>query len=491
MESEPQEARGLRLHGLSPAFQIGSSFLTLVVPGLLFLVFASGDSYSAWFMLAFVPAVSISLVRYFTLRYDLTAEHVVVREGLVFKSIRHIPFSRIQNIDTTQNPLHRLFGVAEVRLETAGGREPEAVFRVLSLDSLEVIRKGVFAGRNGLAGALDPVQVGSAQRQTPFFRMGWLNIALFGLLSQKGLALLAGLVFLMWEFELWSKIQQALPFDPEEASKSVTVGGWIFSGLGLVLLLQVLTLAWSFLTLHGFRILRTEEGLSTYCGLWIKQSATLPRHRIHFLSIREGLLSRWLGRLSIQAATAGGDLNAEEQISRKWLIPLTHKTQLDAILREVQPELELSHVDWTRVHPRALGRMLRRWWVLSLAPCIVLGLQLPLAGVISYAVIGLLGSWGMAIRAKHLGYALGKSAILVRDGILTRERNAVRYSKIQSISVRQNPFDRRARMATLEVDTAGQSSSGLRLRIPYLGLEVAESLKDELRQRAAAAAFHW
>lgn len=491
MVSEHQTATGMRLHGLSPVFQIGSSFLTLVVPGLLFLVFATGDSYAAWYMIAFLPAVTISLIRYFTLRYDLTEGHVVVREGLLFKSVRHIPFSRIQNIDTKQNPLHRLFGVAEVRLETAGGREPEAVFRVLSLNSLEVIRAGVFAGRNGFPSQAEPKGAGAEEQQTPFFRMGWSDIVLFGLLSQKGLALLAGLVYLMWEFELWSRIEAALPFDPEEASKAVSVGGWILSGLGLVLLLQVLTIAWSFLTLHGFRILRTKEGLSIYCGLWIRQSATLPRHRIHFLSIREGLLARWLGRLSIQAATAGGNLSSEEQISRKWLIPLTRKAHLGSILREVQPELDLSHVNWTPVHPRAFYRMLKRWWVMMLAPSIILGVQLPLAGAISYGVLGLLGTWGMAMRAKNLGYALGDGAILVRDGILTLERNAVRYSKVQSISIRQTPLDRRARMGTLEVDTAGQSTSGLRLRIPYLPIAVAEALKDELRQRAAAAAFRW
>ncbi|MGM3151304.1 PH domain-containing protein, partial [Escherichia coli] len=33
-----------------------------------------------------------------------------------------------------QNPLHRLFGVAELRLESAGGARPEAEMRVLKLD---------------------------------------------------------------------------------------------------------------------------------------------------------------------------------------------------------------------------------------------------------------------------------------------------------------------------------------------------------------------
>ena len=36
--------------------------------------------------------------------------------------------------EVRQNPLHRLFGVAELRLESAGGVRPEAEMRVLRLD---------------------------------------------------------------------------------------------------------------------------------------------------------------------------------------------------------------------------------------------------------------------------------------------------------------------------------------------------------------------
>jgi len=485
--------RGLRLHPLSPVFQIGRSFFTLVVPGILFLAFASGDSYAAWYMLAFVPAVGTSLVRYFTLRYDLTPEHIVVREGLVFKSVRHIPYSRIQNIDTTQNPLHRLFGVAEVRLETAGGREPEAVFRVLSMPSLAVIQQGMLAWRSTQAGAShrEPAAGGLNGEPAPFFRMKALDIALFGLLSQKGMALLAGLAYLIWEFDLWGKLQSQLPFDPEQASKEVSLLGWVLAALALFVVLQVLTIAWAFLTLFGFRIIRLRGGLSTYCGLWIKQSASLPRHRIHFLSVKEGILPRSLGRLSILAATAGGELEKEEQITRKWLIPLTRKDQLPAILHEVQPELDLEHVDWCPVHPKAYRRMCKRWLMICLLPALIVARESPLIGSALYLVLALVTLWSMRRRARVLAYSIAPAAILVRDGILGRERNAVRFSKIQSISVKQNPFDQRHGMASLEVDTAGHNSGGLRLKIPYLDLHIATELKDRLRGLSAGAAFRW
>ena len=67
----------------------------------------------------------------------------------IFRSERHIPYGRIQNIDALQNVFHRLLRVAEVRVETASGGEPEATMTVLPEGALAEMRHFVFAGRQG------------------------------------------------------------------------------------------------------------------------------------------------------------------------------------------------------------------------------------------------------------------------------------------------------------------------------------------------------
>ena len=82
-------------------------------------------------VLFFVPVVVGSLIRYWNYLYRLEGDELIVRDGLVTRNERHVPYARIQNIDLVQNPLHRMLGVAEVRVETAGGEKPEVVMRVL------------------------------------------------------------------------------------------------------------------------------------------------------------------------------------------------------------------------------------------------------------------------------------------------------------------------------------------------------------------------
>ncbi len=504
LDGPEQRERGQRLHPLSPLFEVLRSFASFVVPGLIVLLLAAGDRYEIWYMALFVPAVVSSLLRYVTRRYALTERHIVVREGIFFRKTRNIPYARVQNIDTVQNPLHRLFGVVEVRLETAGGSEPEAVFRVLSIAKLDEIRDGVFGRRARPAPAPDAgaetrVVQGAFVEDVPalpagareVFRMGPLDVAYFGLLSQKGIALLFGLLFVIWEFELWERLVSRLPFDVERLPQQLGIVRWLAVGFGIFLLLQALTVCWAFLTLFGFRIVRVGEDLRTTCGAWTRQTATLPRHRIQFVQVQEGLLQRPFGRMALKVLTAGGDSTEDTQISRKWLVPLARRDLLEEILAEVQPETSFAPRSWTPVHPRAWRRLYFRTLFLVAVPTVLVARDagwwaspVALAGL----VLGLL--WARR-RARRLGFDLGPSAVYLRDGVLSHLGKAVRFSKIQSVSLRRTPFDRWHGMASVHVDTAGAQSADLSFAIPFLRLRDAAWLAKRLRREAARTAFTW
>src|SRR5919112_535337 len=55
--------------------------------------------------------------------YEVTANSFRLRQGVVQKSERTIPLEHVQSVDTVQGIIQRLFGVYEVRIETAGGGE--------------------------------------------------------------------------------------------------------------------------------------------------------------------------------------------------------------------------------------------------------------------------------------------------------------------------------------------------------------------------------
>jgi len=57
--------------------------------------------------------------------------------------------------------------------------------------------------------------------------------------------------------------------------------------------------------------------------------------------------------------------------------------------------------------------------------------------------------------------------------------------------MRQSPFDRRHRMASLAVDTAGAGTVGNRIQIPFLDARVAESILERLYSETCGNEFRW
>lgn len=51
--------------------------------------------------------------------YALTEDHLLWRSGVMFRSLSVIPYGRMQYVDTSQGPIARHFGIAEVELHTA------------------------------------------------------------------------------------------------------------------------------------------------------------------------------------------------------------------------------------------------------------------------------------------------------------------------------------------------------------------------------------
>src|SRR6478672_13899802 len=130
----PTDGQEHRLHPLSWLFVLVAQLKQFILPLLVLLFAGRGDRNDWWGLIAVGALVAASLAEYFTYRYLLRSDGIRIRSGWLHRSLREIPFARIHNVNVHQSLLHRLFGVAEVRLEAAGGVKPEAQMRVLRLD---------------------------------------------------------------------------------------------------------------------------------------------------------------------------------------------------------------------------------------------------------------------------------------------------------------------------------------------------------------------
>ena len=491
-----------RLHPISLLFAILGALRAFVFPLLAALVLARSIA-SAWFVLLVIPAFIAGLLHYISYRYLLTDDELIIRSGILIRKVRHVPYSRIQNVNLVRNPLHRMFGVAEVQVETASGEKPEAVMRVLSLAAVQELRRRVDAREQQ-----DESSEESAPTPTPaLVQLSLKEVALFGMISNRGLVLVGALVGLLWQFDLWDIDEEAYKQLPAFVSRLfsqaevpplwLSILGGVTLALLIFLLLAALSTVWGILQYYGFKLSRRQDRLRTEYGLFTRIQANIPIQRIQLLATDQGPLQRWLGRVSILAKTAGssqqkGDSEDTAIVRRPWLAPIYPSAKMVDLIEAVLPETEWQSLEWHPLADRAQRRITRRLWILSSLTALPLSFSPLHFWVLPLWVLALLWSSVHARQfARHSGWALGERVVLFRRGWLFRRMAVVRIDKIQGVSIRETPFDRRHQMASLCIDTAGSGAGWRTVDIPLIARETASRLRELLFLKTARTDFHW
>jgi putative membrane protein len=539
-----------RLHPLSWLFIAGIWLKGLIAPVILVALVSGGgsglwSSYEIWALPFILPAFALAFVKYWLYTYRFAPGELIVRDGFLTRNERHIPYARIQTIDIVQNPLHRLSGVALVRLQTASGAKPEAVLRVLSLEAIEQMRERVFRGRPARVAApdaaaapvgavsvagqprgadssdRDPAAAASAAEalvEDPrvLLRLSTADLVKLGLISNRGFVVVAAVMGLAWQLDWWSYPGwESLGWDPAEwssatrqlfAERGEALGAWgrwltsrdrlqlgaLLAAAGLlafVVLMRFFSIGWHLITLHGFALRRLGDDLRVEYGLFNRISATIPTPRIQLLSTYQSPLHRLFGKTSVSIETAGGvggeedlDWDAGPKTGREWLAPLVDAERVAGLLRDVLPELGDEPVRW-RIFKASIAMLV----ALTAVAAFFLG-----AWSVLLLAFGLpLALVNARMYVRHTAYALSPRAVLFRSGWLSRRMSVVRFDKAQTVALQQSPFDRRHAMGSVYVDTAGGGRVGHTVDIPYLEMPVAEWLRDRVYLEASGTMYRW
>lgn len=480
-----------RLHRLSWLFVAATHLKQLLLPLLAVLVLGVRDQSPLWALLIFPLLLVGAFWHQWVYRYGFGPTGLVIRQGLFFRNLRRIDYRRIENIDTERNLLHRLMGVAEVKVETSSGGKPEAVIRVLDQAAVREMRERIFGPGRPQAAPAESAQ------EAPLLRLSIEELVRFGLVDNRGMVVVAALFGLLAQAGLLHELGQWLGsvVDHGEADRLIRLGLWVDIGLGLISLLglivgtRLLSILLALVTLWDFTLTREANELQARYGLFTRLGVTLRLPRIQAVYESRTLLHRLLRRASLRVDLAGSGGGGHHQRHQgggtrreRWLAPICTPARARELLRIALPRLDFdTPLEWRPLSPRARRRLFRRasyvWLLLATAPtviwtgwhaCWILPLPLPVF-------------WLHAkLYVHYTRWALSGDAIWFRHGWLNRRFAVAPRDRVQSVRVTRNPFDRWHGMASVEVDTAGANAWGMHIRIPLLDRSAAEALADAL-----------
>ena len=492
MDTTPSDAApvalGGRLHPLSWLFVLLTQLRTVALPLIALVLFGSGQGWELWGAAGAGALALYSIVYSFGFRYQLGPREIVVREGIFFRTERHVPYERIQNVVQKRNLLHRAFGVCELVLESAGSGRPEAKMSVITLDEAARIER-VLRGHGTTA---PPEEEAAAP---PLLALGMRDLVKLGLVTNRGAVAIGAAFAAMWQFEPWESGSSRVVFRYLRGAFST----WhdVFAGpvamaasallavVVFLVVLKALSVLFAIVQFHGFALRRDDERVSTVGGLLTRHAASARRDKIQRLVFSEGWIARRLGVRALACDVAAGRVaaNEDESTRLKWLAPIGTPAELARVVAEVAPGLGIDGLEWRPLHPRAWRRMVKPpiviWTLVSIGPTIVFGWGVLAiwALLMVYAVLEARGS------AKFSGYALAGDVLAYRAGWLHRQWAVAKVGKGQVVKLSHSPFDRRSGMANVSLDTAGKSPMGFALSVPYLAERDARALAAQIRAR--------
>jgi putative membrane protein len=457
-------------------------------------------------LLIVLAELGLLTLRWRTTRYAVVDGALRLRSGLLSRSERVIPATRISALDTTRGIVQRAFGLVSLEVQTAGGgRKAELRLDALSAEEAERLR-GVLGHARALAdevhqadaapapapaswtaetapnpragepapasraGEPAPAAPPATRARTPWAPVGadaddapvvyaitgrdLVIAALTG--PQIGLvAVVVGSVF--------SQAGDLLPRGLKNRAEDVVTGADATTVVTLVVLAVLFAAALSVmgtvLAFAEFTVLRDDRRLRVRRGLLTERTGTIPLDRVHGVRIVEGLLRRPLGYATVLVEVAGYGVGDE---TMRTLVPLVRRRDLPALLGRVLPELPWPAGELRR--PPARAR--RRYWTVpvlwSLVPAAAAAIWLPDAlkavAVVPVVVAAALGD----SRWRGAGWHLGADTIAVRRQLVARSTLLALPRRAQRVAVRTNPFQRRAGLAAFDVVLATKRHGAVR-----------------------------
>jgi putative membrane protein len=444
------------------------------------------DSYEFWGLVGIAFMVPIAIARYYTFRYQINANHLIIRSGLVHKTVRDIAFTRIQNVTLNQGLLHRLMSVAEVRLETGGGEKEEGRMRVLGFAQAQQLQR-IIRSQEHPSAVAHSIEAQTASSHI-LLSLPSREVLKLGLISNKGMILVAAAMGGIWQFDFLrpdTLIQNASNWLLDHRN-DIAGGGPASYALGVMLLLllafvllRLISIIQAFLHYHGFVLSSDTNRLSIERGLLNRFNGSLPRTRIQAWTLQQNWLQRKFSRFALRIDAAAGGVKSENLESQWQLAPIADQSHIESIIDSVIPVGSWPIAIWQPLHPNAWEREFK-----TPAVCLLVLTIIVAYWSWPYALLMLLAFPYLWIQsklwAKYAGYSYDNSLIAVREGWLSKTWRFAEVSKVQAVYLKQSPFDRRNGMATVFCDTVNAGSFEPPLAVRYLPFDEAVTLYQDI-----------
>jgi putative membrane protein len=404
---------------LSPLTPLVRSFIVLLAAGMTVIRDVTRGELgptATLFVLLLLGGGLFGAVSWLRTTFWIESDELRVDTGVIQRQSRRIRIDRLQGIDIVQPFVARLFGLAELRMDVAGGSSREGSLAYLQLsearrlkdlllarrDELGATRRGEAPGQAGPEGegAFAPAAAGGAPAvpapERVIARVNLYMLALSIVLSGETVALVLVMAGMVTAFVASGELVGLGAMVP------------VLFGFGIALFRR-------FSQNYRFTVSETPAGMQVKRGLFDLSAQTIALHRVQGVVVTEPLLWRALGWARLDVSIAGYGVGMDEGPAPSTVLPVGDRRVVHALARHV-----LSGLDPQTAHLRPVPSRAR---------------------------------WLAPVGYRFLRVGTTEHLVVSREGWFARRTHAAPQARVQSVRITQGPWQRLLGLADVHTDS--------------------------------------
>jgi putative membrane protein len=396
-----------RLHPLSPVVRGGRATIAIFIL-LIPIAFGSDTLSHATPQLGVITVIVLAgVVSWLVTRWRIEDDDLRIETGLLRRQSLRFPLAQVQAIDVVRPGLARLFRVAELRLRMAGSSGATARLAYVAEHEVEPLRDQLLALARGARHEAPPAPGADEKPIAPAEHV----------LATVGTAPLVASILLenWWLVVVLAGLLAGFAVSPHTVSSDLGGGGFIWA-------VSMATFIWRrFNQQYRLTVAEGPDGLHLRGGLVALTAEVIRPGRVQAVRLVEPLLWRPLGWCRVEVDIAGRQRTKGEGEAERGqlhvLVPVGKRSLGIELVDRLLPD-----------RPHELSRPPRRVF------------------------------WKSPFRYRALSWGRTDTCVATTSGRLRRVTCWVPLEKVQSLRHVQGPVQRRLRLASVHVDTAGRAA---------------------------------
>ncbi|OYZ03041.1 MAG: hypothetical protein B7Y37_00970 [Sphingobacteriia bacterium 28-36-52] len=407
------------------------------------------------------------LINFFFFRICIRGSELIVTGGLFTKTKTIVPINRVQSVHLIETYLHKLTNTCELKIETAGTDATEIEVQAIRKEKallLQTLLESSIEEKNVNIAAETQQLMGIQFRDLLRLAISENHIKTF-------------LIILAFGYSRLEDLKQVIGFDASDIiDEQVDKATFSLSGFLTILIAGLFfTLLVSFIRVmlryHEMTIISSIKGFQMEWGFLQTQQKMLFQNKVQLISWNNNFIRRILGIKILRFYMAGEDINLTKQNIQ---LPVMHRHLLYQLVSPYQSVWPSTNAQLNNVHP-SHGWRNTLLFVLPITIGSSIAIYFWNPGYIIFPFLTLIyfafSNW---MKYKKFRFWYNEYSIQIQKGIWGEENVLLNLNKTQHVVVKTTPFQRRKKIVTLELHTAGE-----KIIIPFLPIEQAQIIADK------------